>query len=394
MASRRQGNRTEDSTYSIGSTTKEYAHLAAQYLVASDLENMQDNEVLQCSLSVKSVISTSSSFAKRSQQASSRPELQAIAQIGEGLQGAIFERMGHPLVLKKEKPGNDMKKSNLIHEYSMHSAVKQNFELYEDIVEDVICVPSLARIIQKEDPLVQSYVSSFPPSYRTHTTLVEMERILPLPKVARKAIITQFHPSPTQSTVNSILNEASNKHCLARTYLGKKKGSFGVENFSLRNFPLDLTSLMRLRIDVDFLATAMGTAYGVMHWGAGVNGDDVEFVLGTSAVSPEATAPPDIQHRQVGLYLLDFGQCEQIDLSEDDVEFVYQRFKGTMVTGDNQLFIPNCLDSPELYQTFKKAYIATGQAILTRKNLENKFNMKMFMEEYEEYAEDLLRLCH
>jgi hypothetical protein len=126
-----------------------------------------------------------------------------------------------------------------------------------------------------------------------------------------------------------------------------------------------------------------------MHWGAGVNGDDVEFVLGTSAVQGRGDEAFDFQHRAVGFYLLDFGQCELIDLSEDP-DVAYQAFKGAMVTGDNQLFIPHYQKSPELFAAFKKAYIEAGQAILVDKELEMKFNMEQFMKEYEEYAEDFL----
>ncbi len=132
----------------------------------------------------------------------------------------------------------------------------------------------------------------------------------------------------------------------------------------------------------------MGKAFAIMHWGAGVNGDDVEFVLGTSTAQ-DHDEEAGFQHRSVGFYLLDFGQCDYVDLSKAP-EAVYQAFKGTMVTGDNQLFIPHYNKSPKLFAAFREGYIGAGEAILVKKGLETQFSIEDFMKEYEEYAEDFL----
>jgi hypothetical protein len=146
----------------------------------------------------------------------------------------------------------------------------------------------------------------------------------------------------------------------------------------------------QLGIETVPLAKAMGKAYATLHWAAAINGDDVEFVLGTSATSAQRTDyGPDFQHRAVQLYLLDFGQCEAVDLDQDP-DVVYQAFKGAMVTGDNQRFIPHYSRSPALFAAFRQGYIEAGNFILSDRGLENKFNMEDFMKEYEEYAEDFL----
>jgi hypothetical protein len=143
-------------------------------------------------------------------------------------------------------------------------------------------------------------------------------------------------------------------------------------------------------LDMDTLVFAqeMGKAYAIMHWGAATNGDDVEFVLGTSALNRPAARidRSNVQHRAIGLYLLDFGQCEAVELTQD-CDVVYQEFKGAMVMGDNQLFIPHVSKSPELFASFKKGYIDAGNVILSDKKLNDKFSMEDFMQEYEEYAE-------
>lgn len=130
----------------------------------------------------------------------------------------------------------------------------------------------------------------------------------------------------------------------------------------------------------------MGAAFAIMHWGAAVNGDDVEFVLGTKLASQSADM---MQQREVGLYLLDFGQCDGVDLTRKPAK-VYQAFKGAMVTGDNQLFIPNLIQRPDLYQSFREGYVRAGKSVLQQKGMADRLDVETFLEEYEQYAEDFL----
>ncbi|KAJ5593766.1 hypothetical protein N7537_010670 [Penicillium hordei] len=93
-------------------------------------------------------------------------------------------------------------------------------------------------------------------------------------------------------------------------------------------------------------ANAIGKAYATLHRGTGINGDDVELVLGTSATGAwEEDYRPELQHRAVKLYFLDFGQYEAVDLTQDPDD---------------------------------------------AKKLKNKFNIEDFMQEYEKYAGDFL----
>lgn len=390
MKSRRELALTDESTTSVASSLARDANVSFRYLDAESLDSLSANVILSRSLTVNSIISTSSSFAIRHQQAVTRPELQQINQIGEGLQAAIFEQVGVHFVMKKEKPGNDVRPSNLQHEFSLHQNVWDAFERYKLPVKSRVIVPRPYKILSASDDFFEHHLDKFPPGYRQRGTLVQMDRILPLPKVVRRALVTQFYPddgsTPDEKTIESILNHVPNKHCLTRTYLGQQTGRFAKESFSLRNFPLSLSAMQSLGLDVHELATSMGMSYAVMHWGACVSGDDVEFVLGTSAMQAQRL---NFQQRAVGLYLLDFGQCDSVDLA-GDVDAVYQAFKGAMVTGDNQLFIPHCQKSPELFKAFKIAYMDAAETILKDKKMNTKFDMEEFMEQYEEYAEDFL----
>lgn len=360
-------------------------------LLATNLGQMTDSAILQQSLSLKSVILTTSSFSRLFQTARTRPDLQQLNQIGAGLQGAVFEQVGKPLALKKETPGNEKLPSNLYHEYTIHRDVSTAFEQYQSI-NGKVYVPKAFEFISRKgnDAFWDEILPKAPQAYRIRGDLVIMERILPLPKVVRKALISQFC-ALDKTEIEAILNHPQNKHCLARVYLGKSNGIIDSNtNNVLRNFPLYLEPMEKIGIETVPLANAMGKAYATLHWGAATNGDDVEFVLGTSTTEAHGEDyRPELQHRAVKLYLLDFGQCEAVDLTQDP-DVVYQAFKGAMVTGDNQRFIPHYSRSPALFATFRQGYIEAGNIILSDKKLKDKFNIEDFMQEYEEYAEDFV----
>ncbi|KAM7189249.1 hypothetical protein V8F20_010253, partial [Naviculisporaceae sp. PSN 640] len=371
---------------------------AEEYLAAAELGRLPAADIIHRSLIINSVIATTSLYASRSQLAVHDPNLQEIVQIGAGLQGAVFEQAGTALAFKKEYPENASKQTNLAHEYGIHSAVSAAFVQFAN-THSGIHVPKLFGLIHdtgtgQNTTFWEQNLHKFPSKYHVKGTVAHMERILPLPKVVRKALVSYFYPWDNHGTVDHnvlerVLNDPPNKHCLARTYLGRATGTFTKDKFSLRNFPLYLGAMEQLNLDVHGLAASMGKAFAIMHWGAGVNGDDVEFVLGTSVTNNDDSTASYLQHRAVGYYLLDFGQCDLVDLS-GDVEDVYQAFKGAMVTGDNQLFIPYYAKSKSLFAAFKAGYISAGESILAAKGLSDKFSIEDFMREYEEYAEDFL----
>ncbi|KAJ5173050.1 hypothetical protein N7492_005643 [Penicillium capsulatum] len=126
-------------------------------------------------------------------------------------------------------------------------------------------------------------------------------------------------------------------------------------------------------MNVDKLASEIGKTFAIIQWGAGIDEDNVEFVLGTS-------------DRVISLYLLDFGQFQTLDLFKY-TGTIYQAFKGAMVMGDNGSFIPK---DPDLFLLFRTGYVDAADFILKEKGISDMFNAEAFMKEYEEYVEDLL----
>ncbi len=70
---------------------------------------------------------------------------------------------------------------------SMHShgAVTAAFDRY-DAIKSGVRGPRLFDIIPDTGEFWQQHLALFPANYRTRSALVQMERILPLPKVVRK----------------------------------------------------------------------------------------------------------------------------------------------------------------------------------------------------------------
>ncbi|KAJ5332217.1 hypothetical protein MYU51_007469 [Penicillium brevicompactum] len=350
---------------------------------STQLDLLPDLLILQQSLTLESIVSTTSSFGQLVLTARNQPHLQRINQIGLGLQGAVFEMVGKPSVIKKEKPGNEILSSNLRHEYTLHCRVSAAFDRYQIPTNAEVLVPKPLSLVPKEDDAFwNELLPRLPHEYRDRGDSMILQRILPLPKSTRRALINSYCSS-NMTEASKLLAEPENKHCLARVYLGENNGTVNRKS-PLRNFPLYLDNMRDIGIDTIRLASALGNAFAIMHWGAGVNGDDVEFVLGTTAEGPT----PVFQKRAVGLFLLDFGQCDAVDLAQDR-EDVYQAFRGAMVTGDNQYFIPRPTQ-PALFAAFKEGYVETGNVILVDKGLDSRFDIEEFMQEYEEYAEDFL----
>lgn len=106
------------------------------------------------------------------------------------------------------------------------------------------------------------------------------ERILPLPKVARHALINAYCPAALRPSVAA---NPTNRDCLARVYLGRRRtaNALPTPNFTLRNFNLCLDQIIDLKLPMKSFAFAIGEALAMIHWVAQADAYDIEFVLGS-----------------------------------------------------------------------------------------------------------------
>lgn len=133
----------------------------------------------------------------------------------------------------------------------------------------------------------------FPPEFPDQANLLMSERILPLPKAIREALIRLYCPEHLKERA---IVDPLNKDCLVRVYLGKDEhpktpGSRPPEFFTLRNFKLHLNQIKDLNLDVNTFATLMVNALVILHWEIKIDGGDVEFVLGSAPTEAQPRPP-------------------------------------------------------------------------------------------------------
>lgn len=219
------------------------------------------------------------------------------------------------------------------------------------------------------------------------------ERILPLPKVARQALINTYCP-PSLRPVVSV--NPTNRDCLARVYLGRRRPANAPPppNFTLRNYNLFLDQILDLNLPVALFAASMGEALAIIHWRANVDAYDIEFVLGSegnvsytrdislaldltaekvAAMQPhtdlEAMMSVNFKQRTVRMWVLDFNLCnvweEKAGIENPDALISHL----VMSFFENDPYYPLPLaeldHDKELWEAFSAKYLDTGKRILS-----------------------------
>ncbi|KAI0485354.1 hypothetical protein GGR56DRAFT_663051 [Xylariaceae sp. FL0804] len=297
---------------------------------------------LQRFLSLRSLVSTSSSAAERNQAAVGTNV--PFREIGTDSIGKVFEHPGTlyvyklPLLERSDKIWNN---------YVMNQRVEVSFSKIP-FCRDQVEIP------------------------RSFWDIFCMERIFPLPLPVRDSLIEKYCPKNGQDSARA---SKSNKDCLVRPMLGRRKFGGGMSFFSLRNFKLHVNQVEELNLEVDDIAQSMGHAMAVLHWHTGIDALDIEFVLGSSphedqrvrtAISPErltnmkpgTSTFEDVTHpsvnfgqRIISLWLLDFDACRDMPVGPNAVSQAVKAFLETD---------PYC-PRPSLGD---QMYVATGEKIM------------------------------
>ncbi|KAI3143733.1 hypothetical protein CBS147325_5650 [Penicillium roqueforti] len=239
---------------------------------ALHLLSTEPREVLSRVLS-SSVISTSPSALPNTEQHTASIGYRSI---GFGQCGIIFERPGHAYAIKIARPSFE---NALWTDFQAHLAVYQAFT--NQSVE--VRVPNIFSYVPKtNDKWWDSHINLFGShlSFPLPAMALITERILPLPKLARQALIDTYCPASSKLAVAS---QDTNRDCLARIYLGRRRGANDPpsRNFTLRNFNLCLDQMIELDLPIQHYARAIGQALAIMHCSENVDCYDVEFVLGS-----------------------------------------------------------------------------------------------------------------
>lgn len=222
------------------------------------------------------------------------------------------------------------------------------------------------------------------------STAIIRERILPLPKVVRQAIIRKLCPTIAEERIARV--HQFNRDGLARLYLVKRGGDLGVTDFSPENFNLYLDDLVKLGIPVAPYATAMAKTLAILHWGAKIDGCGIQFGLGGASditynkadmydafAGDTLTYPFDVEgvlRRRLDvcvtrMFVNDFGNCERLTDADASNRSAYvtsklvgaffqtrpPHFPRPLVTSGSEL-------EKELWVVFRDAYLETSAKVL------------------------------
>lgn len=282
--------------------------------------------------------------------------------LGAGTCGIVFEEPGQPWIIKREKD-HYYENKGLLNDFSIHQKVYQAIEKWKNELNIDIHVPQPLRYQLKLDATFwDEKAHLFPENWQEPADLLFAERILPMPKRIRDALIEEFCPAERRQRA---LLDPGNKSCLVRLYLGKQKQArvSRLQAFTLRNFQLHVDEAQRLQIEIKPLSYAMADALAVMHFDAQVDANDVEFVLGTAPsweqMSHRSTPGYNFEKREVHFWLLDFNQVTSITMDEEGMRKAVKAFRS------NDPYYPRPGQGPEnLWNEFKARYLDTSAKII------------------------------
>lgn len=366
---------SEESTSSAATSFLEDA-LASMKLGANLDLNEASREALSRLLSTKTAVSTTSSFAEEQQDAvSSKP---VARQIGRGSCGVVYELPGTSDIYKFSI---DPDGKALWNDMQQHRAVQRAFEEMSDKMDLDVHLPKARCFVKTGDAKWwEMYEQYFPDESNMKHAVLCAERILPLPKIIRESIIHLYIPEAQQERVRA---DRASRDCLVRIYLGKRKSSSDspVKFVNMRNHIFTLDKIEDLNLDARDFAVDMADALAIMHWKAGNDANDVEFVLGSkplqanwrvvpgSTASEEQTSTweqesdiPNFRKRTIHLWLLDFNRCAKMPKNSKGIEQAVDRFFR------NDPYYPRPLQQrskdQELWKVFCDRYLQTSATCL------------------------------
>lgn len=349
----------------------------AEHAPEPSVADESPSELLRRTLSVKSVISTTSSFAERLNRAQGKAahERRDYRIIGVGTCGTIFEIPGTELAIKKGQDKhamwNDFRLTNIVH-YSIQDT--------REVVQAAFPETTIPRSphcsdfwLPESNDYWQANLPRFPRSHRTIGAAFQVDRILPLPQPAREALIRLYFDEAAEIQEEA-LNDVENSDCLVRVYLGENETqaqALGCYD-SLRNFPLRLNMMEDLQLDRVALASEMAIALATIHWKARIDAMDAEFVLGSSVETQsekrqsfdEDTLPSEVHpmyfnQRSVHVWVLDFDKSSRIKLTSHDVDRkLVPAFLG------NDPYYPRPDVDKKLWREFSQVYLKASNIIL------------------------------
>lgn len=348
-------------------------------------ESDSPRSLLKRALSARSSVPTASSVPETNRAHGKHAEKGEHRIIGLGSCGTVFEISGTKFAVKK---GDDIKA--MWTDFLLTNRVYSSLLDTRDILQDAFPERTIPRSVQCSEfwlPESEVYwdtnLEYFPRSHRARSAAFHMDRIQPVKRPIREALIDLYFDD-RKKIQEKAKNDVDNEDCLIRIYLGEKetlKQATGCYD-SLRNFPMRLNMVEYLKLDKFKFAAEMAIALAVIHWQAQIDAMDIEFVLGSAAASPyerrrkpfigntlsKDFPPPNEVHlpiyfteRATHLWVLDFDKANHFELTIEDVEKkLVPAFLG------NDPYYPRPDVDQELWAEFCNIYLLASKLILDR----------------------------
>ncbi len=317
--------------------------------------------------------------------------------IGRGFCGSIWSLEvslnGVCTAVKREDGGPGRSITN---DYDMHLQLLQAALQYP--LSTPLSIPQCFELIQPADAWWQSHLDQFPAGYSACRAL-KSERIPKVPRPISDKIVDLFCAGNTSLSTFVKINP-DDEACLIRPYLGRRRrrrqeegSNSRFQRFSLRNVPLHIDQMEAIGLDTYSYAETMAEALALMHWGARIDANDVEFVL---APPRKSDLPPlsstVFQSDYLGvhcMWILDFDCCRPLSMDEAGIEQACAAFfrndpfyprPGTGETADE-----------ELWSVFKQKFLVASRGILGEVNKDRWFLADKLMEKIEDEGRLLKR---
>lgn len=346
------------------------------------LEHEAASEVLNRTLSHGTVHSNQSALVERTTNARFETPTSEFRDIGRGSCGSIFEMHGTAHAIKKgsnvDSIWNDFNLTNRAYNSCVAST---NLLKYAFSGLRIPHVPSAEMFNSPEsEEWWNINLLRFPPDDRTRAAVFYLDRIFPVTEVSRFALVNKFFHRDAQ---HAVLGNMENEDCLIRLYFGQTNpGDLYSSDTTLRNFPLYLDQAREINLDISKYSQEMALGLAILHWEAQIDGQDTEFVIGTSTnkvfaheYSNHRTMPPPMSTmenfpgRETQLWMLDYDKCAEISFDTPDlVSDVVGKYL-VAVTGNDPYFPHPCLDI-DLWQSFRQVYLKASWIIIKNRNLQ------------------------
>jgi hypothetical protein len=372
-------------------------------------------EILKRTLSVRSVLSTHSSFAERMKALrNADPNNLCLAEIGCGSFGRVYEIPGTEWCLKKTLKSpeamwiefiNGKKISQAVNNQAA-TAILQSEEFPDDLMPRVpryLCSYGMEDF-ESTQRWFRNNGHMFPVENggQKPGPVICLERIMPLPKLVRESLIQHYFNPEKQAAA---LADEKNKACICRAYLGCESkeippAKLEQQRETLQNFPLYLDQLLELEMDPQIIARDMALGLAAGHWAANIDMLDVEYVIGSRPFMRENEIGPiskadikaakeksnrrvrnmsaknapkqqrlSFRNRAIRLWMIDFNKAETFDasLGRNYDKSIAQLVANTRSTDGP--YYPRVVAKNEyqwkLWVCFARTYIRASQTILT-----------------------------